>query len=63
MSRSSIAGFRIAGVSTCTPSKVVNNQSSELGYDPVEVRKVVAMAGVRERRVVDLGSDLRRPLL
>ena len=55
MSRSSIEGFRIAGVATCVPPKVVSNLDPGLGFDPEEVRKVVAMAGVRERRVVDPG--------
>lgn len=55
MSRSSIPGFRIAGVATCVPPRAVNNLDASLGFDPEEVRKVVAMAGVRERRVVDDG--------
>ena len=55
MSRSSVEGFRLAGVSTCVPPRIVSNQADDLGYDPVEVRKVVAMAGVRERRIVDAG--------
>ena len=55
MSRSTIEGFRLAGVSTCVPSRIVSNQADDLGYDPAEVRKVVAMAGVRERRIVDPG--------
>lgn len=55
MSRSSIEGFRIAGVSTCVPPRVADNLDPALGFDPEEVRKVVAMAGVRERRVVDDG--------
>src|ERR1700704_7159322 len=55
MSKSSIEGFRIAGVATCVPPRVVNNLEEGLGFDPEEVRKVVAMAGVRERPVVDAG--------
>lgn len=55
MSRSSIEGFRIAGVSTCVPPRVADNLDPALGFDPEEVRKVVAMAGVRERRIVDDG--------
>lgn len=55
MSRSSIEGFRIAGVATCVPPTSVSNLDSALGFDPEEVRKVVAMAGVRQRRVVDPG--------
>lgn len=55
MSRSSIEGFRIAGVSTCVPPRVADNLDPASGFDPEEVRKVVAMAGVRKRRVVDDG--------
>jgi 3-oxoacyl-[acyl-carrier-protein] synthase-3 len=55
MSQSTIEGFRIAGVATCVPPRAVNNLADDLGFDPGEVRKVVQMAGVRERRVVDPG--------
>jgi 3-oxoacyl-[acyl-carrier-protein] synthase-3 len=55
MSRTTIEGLRIAGVSTCVPSRVVDNLSGDLGFDPGEVRKVVAMAGVQQRRIVDAG--------
>jgi len=55
MSRSTIEGFRIAGVATCLPSRVADNLDPASGFDPDEVRKVVQMAGVRERRVVDAG--------
>ncbi|WP_298825170.1 3-oxoacyl-ACP synthase III family protein [uncultured Piscinibacter sp.] len=56
MSRHSIEGFRIAGVSTCVPARVENNLADDLGFDPDEVRKVVQMAGVRERHVVAPGE-------
>ena len=55
MSRSSIEGFRIAGVATCVPAQSVSNLDPSLGFDPEDVRKVVAMAGVRERRVAGDG--------
>jgi 3-oxoacyl-[acyl-carrier-protein] synthase III len=55
MSRSTIEGFRIAGVATCLPPRTADNLDPALGFDPEEVRKVVAMAGVRQRRVVDAG--------
>ena len=55
MSRSHVQGFRIAGVSTCVPARIERNLDDDLGFDPAEVRKVVQMAGVRERRVVDPG--------
>jgi len=55
MSRSTVEGFRIAGVATCSPSRAIDNLDPALGFEPDEVRKVVAMAGVRERRVVEAG--------
>jgi 3-oxoacyl-[acyl-carrier-protein] synthase-3 len=55
MSQTRIEGFRVAGVSTCTPPHVVNNLGDDLGFDPAEVKKVVSMAGVRERPIVDTG--------
>lgn len=54
--RTSISGFRVAGVSTCMPAKVADNLDPANGFDPDEVRKVVQMAGVRERRVVEPGT-------
>jgi len=55
MSKTTIEGVRIAGVSTCVPANIVNNLDHALGFDADEVRKVVAMAGVRERRVAESG--------
>jgi 3-oxoacyl-[acyl-carrier-protein] synthase-3 len=55
MSRSHVEGFRIAGVSTCLPARIERNLDDDLGFDPAEVRKVVQMAGVRERRIADPG--------
>lgn len=55
MSQSRIEGLRIAGIATCVPPRVENNLDPALGFDPDEVRKVVQMAGVRERRVVEPG--------
>lgn len=55
MSRHTISGFRIAGVSTCLPADVADNLDPSSGFDPEDVRKVVQMAGVRKRRVVAQG--------
>jgi 3-oxoacyl-[acyl-carrier-protein] synthase III len=55
MSRTRIDGLRIAGISTCLPPKVVDNLDPALGFDPVEVRKVVSLAGIRQRHVVEPG--------
>lgn len=55
MSLSRISGFRIAGVSTCVPSHVIDNSECGKSYGADEVRKVVAMAGVQYRHVVEPG--------
>lgn len=56
MSKSTIQGVRIAGISSCVPSRTVDNLDASAVHGAVEVRKVVAMAGVRKRRVVDAGT-------
>lgn len=53
MSLSRIDGFRIAGVSTCVPPRIIDNAASAEKFGAVEVRKVVAMAGVQFRHAVD----------
>jgi 3-oxoacyl-[acyl-carrier-protein] synthase III len=55
MSRSTIEGFRIVGIATCLPARVVENLDAASHFDPEDVRKAVAMAGVRQRRVVEPG--------
>lgn len=52
MSISRIGGFKVTGVSTCVPPTVVDNEDYAELFGAVEVRKVVAMAGIRHRRVV-----------
>ena len=53
MTLSRIGGSRIAGVVTCVPPRIANNLDCGALYGETEVRKVVAMAGVRQRRLVD----------
>lgn len=55
MSFSRVDGFRIAGVSTCVPPQVIDNIECGKDYGVDEVRKVVAMAGVRHRHIVEPG--------
>jgi 3-oxoacyl-[acyl-carrier-protein] synthase-3 len=55
MSLSRIEGFRVAGISTCVPSRAVDNLECSKDFGETEVRKVVAMAGVQKRHVVDPG--------
>jgi 3-oxoacyl-[acyl-carrier-protein] synthase III len=61
LSQTRLQGIRIAGVSTCVPARSVDNLDFGKDFGVDEVRKVVAMAGVKYRPVVDAGvtaSDL-----
>src|SRR5687767_13505947 len=51
MATASIKGARIAGVAACVPKTTFDNLTDTAQFDPTEVRKVVAMAGVQKRRV------------
>jgi 3-oxoacyl-[acyl-carrier-protein] synthase-3 len=51
MAQSNIEGVRVAAVASCTPVKSFDNVADTAQFDPTEVRKVVAMAGVARRRV------------
>ncbi len=53
MAFSTLRNFTVKGVSTCVPPKRVCNTTDVPGMDPVDVRKVVAMAGVEYRHVSD----------
>jgi 3-oxoacyl-[acyl-carrier-protein] synthase-3 len=53
LSQSLINGFRVAGISTCLPPKTVANDTEAPRFGGDEVRKVVSMAGVKQRRVAE----------
>ena len=55
MSITRIDGFRVAAIGTCVSARIVDNQEYGKDYGADEVRKVVAMAGVQKRRVVEPG--------
>ena len=55
MSVTRVGGFRIAGISTCVPPAIAVNADCAERYGATEVRKVVAMAGIKERRVAAAG--------
>lgn len=55
MAKARIDGFRMAGVSTCVPPRRMDNLANAEHFDADEVRKVVSMAGVRHRHVVEPG--------
>jgi hypothetical protein len=52
MARSSVPGVAIRGIATCVPDRVFDNVKDTTAFPPAEVRKVVAMAGVAQRREV-----------
>jgi 3-oxoacyl-[acyl-carrier-protein] synthase-3 len=61
MATTVIRGPKIAAISTCVPSRRFDNVEDTSNFPREEVRKVVAMAGVRARRVADdsiCSSDL-----
>ena len=61
MATSILNGITLRGVSTCVPDTVIDIQRDTQNFDPQEIKKVVAMVGVKERRVVDdktCSSDL-----
>jgi 3-oxoacyl-[acyl-carrier-protein] synthase III len=55
LSQTKLNGVRIAGVSTCVPARSVDNLDFGKDFGVEEVRKVVSMAGVKRRPVVDDG--------
>ena len=63
MAFSTLPHFAVRGVATCVPPQRVANATDVPGIDPGEIRKVVAMAGVKHRHVSDgtvTSSDLCR---
>lgn len=61
MTAAILKGSRLKGVSTCVPDRVFNNVKDSDNFDPQEVKKVVTIAGIKQRRVVDdktCSSDL-----
>jgi 3-oxoacyl-[acyl-carrier-protein] synthase-3 len=53
MAQSIISGVSIRGLATAVPGRRFNNLTDTTAFAKEEVRKVVAMAGVTERRIVD----------
>jgi 3-oxoacyl-[acyl-carrier-protein] synthase-3 len=53
MARVSMHGMRVRGVVGCVPPQEVLNETDYPWFEPAEIRKVTAMAGIRSRHVVD----------
>jgi 3-oxoacyl-[acyl-carrier-protein] synthase III len=63
MSQVSLFGMAVRGIVGCIPEKEVSNDKDYPWFEPAEIRKVTAMAGIKSRRVVDANtctSDLCR---
>lgn len=61
MAFSTLPASSIRAIVSCVPSRVFDNLTETKTFDPVEVDKVVKMAGVRTRRIVEgtvCSSDL-----
>ena len=61
MAVSTVRAPALRGITTCVPSRRLNNVTDTAAFAAEDVRKIVAMAGVAERRVVDeatCSSDL-----
>jgi 3-oxoacyl-[acyl-carrier-protein] synthase III len=58
---SKVPGANIVGISTAVPSTVVINERDARQFEPEEVKKIVELSGVKQRRVADdtqCSSDL-----
>lgn len=61
MALAKLNGIKLKGVSTCVPEHVYDTLQDTKNFDPKELKKVVSMVGVKQRRVVDekiCASDL-----
>ncbi|MPY87951.1 MAG: ketoacyl-ACP synthase III [Luteitalea sp.] len=56
MAQSIIKAASLKGLATCVPARTFNNLTDTTAFAKDEVRKVVAMAGVTERRIVEEGT-------
>ena len=56
MAQSVLSGVSIRGLATSVPRQTFNNLRDTTAFPTADVRKVVAMAGVTERRVVDAST-------
>src|SRR5689334_16803229 len=53
MARVTMHGMAVRGVVGCVPPRTVSNDTDYPWFDPTEIRKVTAMAGIKTRHVVD----------
>ncbi len=61
MTTAILNGVSLQGVATCVPGRIYDNLKEATHFDPKEVKKVVTIAGIQQRRVVEentCSSDL-----
>jgi len=63
MTTAILEGAALKGVAICVPDRIFDNIKDSDNFDPQEVKKVVTIAGIKRRRIVDANtcsSDLCR---
>ena len=58
LARVTMHGMAVRGVVGCVPSRTVSNDTDYPWFEPTEIRKVTAMAGIKTRHVVDDDTSL-----
>lgn len=53
MAQVSMPGMAVRGIVACVPPKKVSNETDYPWFEPLEIRKITAMAGIKSRRVTD----------
>lgn len=53
MAQASMTGMAVRGIVGCIPPKEVFNETDYPWFEPAEIKKVTAMAGIKSRRVAD----------
>lgn len=53
MAQVSMIGMEVRGIVACVPEKKVSNETDYPWFEPVEIKKVTAMVGIKSRRVAD----------
>jgi 3-oxoacyl-[acyl-carrier-protein] synthase-3 len=53
MTKAVIGGMVVRGIVACVPEKQVSNERDYPWFEPGEIRKITAMAGIKSRRMAD----------
>lgn len=53
MAQVSMSGMAVRGIVACVPPGKVSNETDYPWFEPLEIKKITAMAGIKSRRVAD----------